>query len=143
MEVAFEGWSSTVCQALYFSPAFDQTWAEVNRDVGLWKLETTRIRRNRGDFGKHRGIYRQSAVRRFSSYPAAHTLPADSDHPASPTLGEPQEEGWFGGQSTCSTEISLSHASFQGISQGSVRLPVELTYADVPTQEAEEVSFSF
>lgn len=106
MEIGFEGWSSTVCQALYFSPAFDQTWAEVNSAVGLRKLETTRIRRNRGDFGKHRRIYRPSALRRFSSYPAAHTLSADSDHPASSAPGEPQEEGSFGGQ------INLLHRSF-------------------------------
>ena len=94
MEVDLEGSSPTVCQALYFSPAFDQTWAEVNSAMGLWKLETTRIRRNRGDFKKHRQRDLQTVrLGRFSSYPAAYTLPADSDHPASSAPGEPQEEG--------------------------------------------------
>lgn len=145
MEVDLEGSSPTVCQALYFSPAFDQTWAEVNSAMGLWKLETTRIRRNRGDFEKHRQRGSTDSLPGGGSHPTqqlTRCLQTQITQLPLPQVN-PRRKADLEAKSTCFTEVSLPRSSFQGISQGSGSLPVELASADVPTQEAEEVSFSF
>ena len=90
-----------------------------------------------------RGIYRQSAW--GGSHPTqqlTHCLQTQITQLPLPQVN-PRRKADLEGKSTCFTEISLPHASFQGVSQGSGSLPVELASADIPTQETEEVSFSF